>query len=498
MKKRRVYPLWIGFILLLAVSAYLYFRTAAVGTDTQQRVMPALRELRQLNAEWDADILKSRNGINSNYDAVASALHQIRDVLERLRNGLLEVGSTELERELRDLDSVFAEKEDLVEQFKSHNALLHNSLRYFPTGTEDFTANLRNMPASDMAQKRALDELRNTMRILLTDILRFNLRPEKEAAEKIQAAVAAMEANRGSYPPAVQAELDLLLRHACVILQQRLEEDALLDRISNLPAAQRIDRLSDTFDRHFNEMLEERQRYRTYLFIYSGFLLLLLTYAAWRLMRTYRIIARVNQRLRTANETLELRVAERTAELERQSARLEEMATHDALTGLINRRYLMMQLNEALQRAERRGWVVALMFIDLDGFKAVNDRFGHAAGDAVLKEAAQRLKRHVRKEDAIARLGGDEFVILLNDANPFATQRIAEAALEELQSMTLVEGYPVRISASIGVSSMQITTGGDHFAETLLTQADRAMYEAKQQGKSCFRFSSTNAWALAC
>lgn len=497
MKKRRVYPLWIGFILLLAVSAYLYFRTAAVGTDTQQRVMPALRELRQLNAEWDADILKSRNGINSNYDAVASALHQIRDVLERLRNGVLEVGSTELEQELRDLDSVFAEKEDLVEQFKSHNALLHNSLRYFPTGTEDFAAGLRQMQKPDAVQKRALDELRIAVRTLLTDILRFNLRPENEAAEKIQEAVAVIEASRGSYPPAVQADLDLLLRHARIILRQRLEEDALLDRIAELPAARRIDRLSDSFDRHFNEMLEERQRYRTYLFIYSGFLLLLLTYVAWRLMRTYRVIARVNQRLRAANETLEQRVAERTAELERQSARLEELATHDALTGLINRRYLMIQLNEALQRAERRSCVVALMFIDLDGFKAVNDRFGHAAGDAVLKEVAHRLKRHVRKEDAIARLGGDEFVILLNDANPFGTQRIAEAALEELQTMTLVEGYPVRISASIGVSSMHVSNSSEHLAETLLTQADRAMYEAKQQGKSRFQFSTTNAWALA-
>ncbi len=191
-----------------------------------------------------------------------------------------------------------------------------------------------------------------------------------------------------------------------------------------------------------------------------------------------------------ANETLEQRVAERTIELEKQSAQLAEMATHDTLTGLINRRQLMSHLERALLYAQRRARGVAVMFIDLDGFKAVNDNFGHAAGDLVLQEVARRVGSHIREVDSMARLGGDEFIILLDDLNAKTDAvRVAEMVLRQIESIIEVDGHAIKMSASIGIHSILGGQGMQYTPNDLLNQADQAMYQAKQRGKSCFCFS---------
>jgi diguanylate cyclase (GGDEF)-like protein len=411
-------------------------------------------------------------------------LQQVRALRGHLVRDIKMTQGGTLEAALYRMETSFVAKEDLVEQFKSENALLHNSLRYFPTAVAEFNALLRGQRASDPRIDR-----------LLTDILRFHLMPETDIGARIAAAIGEIDRAQSRYPELLREPLSLLLRHARLILRQRVVEDELMHRIAAAPTADAIDDLSDALDREFAVMMRDRQAYRTYLFAYSGLLLFLLAYAAWRLMHSYHLIAQVNKRLQAANDTLERRVAERTAELERQSAQLAELATHDMLTGLINRRHLMTELAQALQRAQRRGWVVALMFIDLDGFKEINDTLGHAAGDQVLKEVAARVGRHVRKEDAMARLGGDEFVILLSDVNTQeGAARVAEAALDELRQIAEIDGYPVRISASIGISSVRGANGVDALPEALLNQADHAMYQAKQQGKNRYCFNLPGAW----
>jgi diguanylate cyclase (GGDEF)-like protein len=283
--------------------------------------------------------------------------------------------------------------------------------------------------------------------------------------------------------------------HARIILQQRGAGDAMIRLIAALPTASAIDELDDAFDTQFQDMLRENQRYRIYLLAYSAFLLFLLAYAGRCLMNSYKVIGQVNQHLKAANETLEQRVAERTAELQRQSAQLAELAIHDALTGLINRRELIVRLTQALQRAERRNWIVVAMFIDLDGFKAVNDSHRHAVGDLVLKEVAARVQRRIRQEDSMARIGGDEFVILLNEvALQEGAKRVGNAALRDVAGITEVEGRAVQVSASIGIGSIRASTGISHYPEQLLNQADAAMYRAKQRGKNCYCFSEPTAW----
>jgi diguanylate cyclase (GGDEF)-like protein len=161
---------------------------------------------------------------------------------------------------------------------------------------------------------------------------------------------------------------------------------------------------------------------------------------------------------------------------------MTHLARHDLLTNLPNRGLLLDRVEHALQMSRRRGTRIALLFVDLDGFKPVNDRFGHAAGDAVLIDVAQRLASCVRQSDTVARLGGDEFALLLEDVHPPEVSSACERILEALSRGAHVAGHQLSLSASIGVAF------GDssETAESMLRNADLAMYEAKSRGKNQF------------
>ncbi|WP_136806566.1 diguanylate cyclase domain-containing protein [Desulfosediminicola flagellatus] len=194
-----------------------------------------------------------------------------------------------------------------------------------------------------------------------------------------------------------------------------------------------------------------------------------------------------------ARSNLEERVEQRTSALhaemnERRALerKFRYMATHDSLTGLVNRSLFMDRLNKALQLSKRSKKGVALLFIDLDGFKIINDRLGHIAGDQLLVEVASRLKGAVRESDTVGRYGGDEFVVLLLDAEDrFEIGQIAETILDQLHlHFDIVDGE-VDVSASIGIAL------GDSDVEmtSLIHAADNAMYAAKEQGKNCYKFA---------
>jgi diguanylate cyclase (GGDEF)-like protein/PAS domain S-box-containing protein len=204
--------------------------------------------------------------------------------------------------------------------------------------------------------------------------------------------------------------------------------------------------------------------------------------------------------LRRARDELEVRVRERTAELAGANALLQEeiverrqaearvhhMAYHDSLTGLPNRALLTDRLERAMLAAQRGGTRLAVMFIDLDRFKTINDSLGHLTGDHLLREVASRLCRAVRMSDTVARLGGDEFVVLVPGVHAAdECRQIGDKIIEALSAPFPFEGRSLHISPSIGIC-LYPEDGAD--VEALMRNADAAMYHAKASGRNNYQF----------
>ncbi|BCR03624.1 hypothetical protein DESUT3_06930 [Desulfuromonas versatilis] len=192
-------------------------------------------------------------------------------------------------------------------------------------------------------------------------------------------------------------------------------------------------------------------------------------------------------------ESLEQRVAERTAELEeknlqlqRNQSRLDHLAHHDPLTDLPNRLLCQDRLEHAMAKARRSGHSVALLFLDLDRFKKINDSLGHAIGDRVLCEVARRLRGSLRESDTVARMGGDEFVIvleMLRDGQDVSG--IARKILDQLAAPVVIENHEMYLTTSIGIS-LHPEDGAT--IDDLMKAADVAMYRAKDAGRNTFQF----------
>lgn len=165
-----------------------------------------------------------------------------------------------------------------------------------------------------------------------------------------------------------------------------------------------------------------------------------------------------------------------------------ERALHDPLTNLPNRSLLNDRIEQALIRVQRNGTCIAVLFIDLDNFKEVNDRFGHLIGDQLLIAVGERLRQHLRASDTAGRLGGDEFVVLLEirDRND-PVMMVAERLRRALHVPLLLEPAPISLSASIGIA---LSTGANDRVDDLLEQADAALLKAKRSGKDCVILSS--------
>jgi diguanylate cyclase (GGDEF)-like protein len=201
--------------------------------------------------------------------------------------------------------------------------------------------------------------------------------------------------------------------------------------------------------------------------------------------RSFWVVAPARRRARSSSaadqEALKAMAAVTSDALSR--LRLTEamtrLATHDRLTDLPNRALLLERTRAAQRRAQRLGGRVAVLFCDLDGFKPVNDRFGHAAGDGVLVEIAERLASNVRRGDTVARVGGDEFAVLLENVHADDVDSTCARLLAAVRAGAVVRGHHMSLSLSIGVA-----LGNDpDDTEGLLQRADLAMYEAKSQGK---------------
>ncbi|MGA9164932.1 MAG: diguanylate cyclase [Thiobacillus sp.] len=175
-------------------------------------------------------------------------------------------------------------------------------------------------------------------------------------------------------------------------------------------------------------------------------------------------------------------------QLEQYSRALESLALHDALTGLPNRRLLFDRISLAIAHARRHTSTMAVMYLDLDGFKQINDSLGHDAGDALLRMVADRLVAAVRQEDTVARLGGDEFVIALwESSHADGVAKLVSKVIQAVSQPYRIQGRDVRMTASVGVG---IYPAHGEAVETLMKSADLALYEAKRTGKNDYRIAA--------
>jgi diguanylate cyclase (GGDEF)-like protein len=238
------------------------------------------------------------------------------------------------------------------------------------------------------------------------------------------------------------------------------------------------------------------------LFLLYGVLYVIVRHADKVIRRQYRERQEAEEALRQAQQTLERRVEERTADLARANAgllaeiaerkqaerRIAHMAQTDALTGLPNRTLLTDRIGQAIANAHRRGGTMAVLFLDLDRFKNVNDSLGHAVGDLLLKAVAARLAACLRDGDTVGRLGGDEFIISLPEvADATEVAGVAARILGELARPFRVAAHELHTDCSVGVALYP--ADGDT-PELLLRNADTAMYQAKESGRANCQFFS--------
>ena len=238
------------------------------------------------------------------------------------------------------------------------------------------------------------------------------------------------------------------------------------------------------------------QAYRRGAYIACGYLLLsiaLATLLARSLGRPLQQLRAASRRIAQGHSEQSLHVDTRLAEIQslsedlnlmraelvHQATRLQEQALHDALTGLPNRALLHDRLSQAASRAQRDGRGYALLLLDLDHFKEVNDALGHAVGDVLLKEVATRLASAVRASETLARLGGDEFAIVLAAPNAYHAERAATRVQSVMAPPFTIDGHVLRVAASIGIA---LCPAHSRDLKDWLRKADIAMYEAKRRG----------------
>lgn len=196
----------------------------------------------------------------------------------------------------------------------------------------------------------------------------------------------------------------------------------------------------------------------------------------------FRQVSERNRELQHLNETLETRVAERTKELAQANRKLEEIALTDVLTGLPNRRYALYCLERAWNDSVSKGTPLACMMIDADGFKPINDNYGHDAGDEVLRQLARELRHALRTDDVVSRLGGDEFFVICTHTPQEGAVRLAEKMRQAVAALRVpAGGGEWHGSVSIGVA---VRREGMRNFEALIKAADEGVYAAKKDGRN--------------
>ncbi|MCK5717509.1 MAG: GHKL domain-containing protein [Thiomargarita sp.] len=289
-------------VLSVILLIFLYQKTQLVDTEQHNQVISTLGTLKQLEAVWINQVLHSRLALNNNYDAMADTWITLETTHQRWQDFQLKriYGENIAHAEYQKTAYLaqITKRREYIEQFKSVNAILSNSVRYFPTAV------------SELMRLEDTKLLVGDVNALLSAVLRYSLLPEKET--QIQKLIDNLQEKGALSEQDIRSQINIIASHARTILKYRPYIDAILEQINILSTAQKIDLLTTTYVNLQDARLNESTPYHQMLMVFSGLLLLLILFIAYRLRVSYTALNRANQQLKTANDTLEQRVTERT------------------------------------------------------------------------------------------------------------------------------------------------------------------------------------------
>lgn len=561
------------WLCLVVLSAVLFAKTQVHNMESHNQLVNTLGELQAVDATLNQDVIRARYRLLVNYDPLVEAIVKSDRLLQQLQQTQHhdhggEPRSAEIDEKLQHLANTLKQKSTIVEYFKSDNAVLKNSLSYYPLALQHISA---AETGTGPAKARLPAGLRQLGPALLTDVLQYiqSGDPGRRAAAETRLNAVRAYANVPTLRPAVEHAV----RHSEVILEYVDRVEALLTQILALPSAPQAEDLYRTYTTEHAQAVREADLYRILLYLFSVLLLIYTVYVFYRLRDSVRALDHEKRRLEVTlhsiaeavvtSDVLErveylnpvaeqltgwsaaeargqplvevLRLIEENSrrpiedpaatvpregstETDRpllvsrdgreihvelssapigdrsgaiivlrdvtsarqMTAKLSWQATHDGLTGLVNRTEFENRLRRTLSSAKERGGTHAVLYIDLDHFKEVNDTAGHAAGDEFLHRLAGLLTAEVRERDTVARIGGDEFAVLLENCSLDRAHEIASAMIGAIAKFHLEwDGQQFQAGASVGIAAADAAAAD---AASVLRQADIACYAAKQSG----------------
>ncbi|MEN3293743.1 MAG: two-component system, NtrC family, sensor kinase, partial [Burkholderiales bacterium] len=283
----RVVLMGIGLAALAAGWLYLYMHSHSVDGERQTTSLALLAELKQIDSDWNADVLKSQSEINLSYDPLAVPLQRFRHIFETLNAEAMRLENDKLVKAAAEIERLTSQKSALIDRFKAQNSLLKNSLRYAPTASREIQSQLHRFRASgtQMQGGKQVDpatmaEMESSVGALLSDTLRFNTVPDAETGEIVKTGIEKLRTLSSSAPDSLRESIDNVLSHVSVIVRLRATQSVLLQDIAQVPVATKVDALSGMLSQRFQEELTQQFTYQRLLLAYSAFALLLVFGAA--------------------------------------------------------------------------------------------------------------------------------------------------------------------------------------------------------------------------
>ncbi len=328
MKLSRRVPIMLLSLLTLSLVlglAFLYFKTVIGQPSNYVLARDLISHIKQLNAQWETEVLKARIAITHDYDPLVMPVQEINQLWNRFdqlsqQNHNDPAAWTAGHQAFIE---AFQEKAGLVERFKTHNAVLRNSLAFLPTAEDDIQRRLAGL--DDQARLSEQTIAIDTYDLLLSSLEFAQVSSDDRAAD-ILVGLNKLAVNKERLPEPMHEPVEILSNHVSVILREQPVVNDLLERITSIPIAQRLDDITHLLNADQSQADLQDQKAHQYLLLFAALLVILILYLAVRLVRSYAVIRRVNMALQSANEHLEHRVEERTRELKEAQSELMDSA----------------------------------------------------------------------------------------------------------------------------------------------------------------------------